>query len=114
MELIKGGLKGWRVGDIFCSRDGKHMGAVLRVHEWGLDVLWDDLQHGFLLFDPAAPNSTETVKQVGLHHRDSLWDFLDVPLDNLWHSIAQHTYPDTFPRVPSAKRTLRTLLNDLH
>lgn len=113
MELIDGGLRGWKTGDFFCARDGSHMGAVLSVQDWGLLVLWDDRQVGHLLWDGSAPNNIDTVKQLTLHGHHTLRDFYDVPLDDLWRAVGQRVYPESFPRGRSSRLSTRDYLHAL-
>jgi len=97
MQLLEGGLRGWKVGSFLATRDGKHMGVVLRVHERGVDVLWDDDQLGHLVWDIEQPNHIDTVKLLTMYGERFLRDFYSVPYPELWRYVHKHVYPESYP-----------------
>jgi hypothetical protein len=106
MHLLEGGLRGWAVGSFLATRDSRHAGVVLRVHEWGVVVLWDDDTIGHLVWDIEQPNHIDTVKLLSLYGNRTLRDFYSTPYADLWKAVHQHVYIDSYPKTaPSVLST---------
>jgi hypothetical protein len=112
MEAIEGGAGGFQTGDLVMSSCRQWLGMVIRADLYGLTILWNDNQPGFISWDPNVANSVVGLNRVYLMRNCYVNDFMDRSPQDFWLCVGKRLDLDQFPK-PVPRPDMRAFINDL-